>query len=199
MDLTTGLVVFVFAISILTSFGSNKGYTPPAGNASSGTIYNEVSAAEPYSKYTSEEVEILQPGIQKYIAKYRSNAEAYSISDSILRYSKTYDVNPKLVVALIARESKFNPRAVSSSGAIGLGQLLPSTAQHLGLNDPYDIDQNVKGTVRYLRSLLDRFKGDVSDSIAAYLEGPNAVSRQGGYSYHTKTYVEDILGIYQKI
>lgn len=106
-------------------------------------------------------------------------------------------MNPKLVAALMTRESKFNPRARSSSGAIGLGQLLPSTAKGLNLDDPYDIDQNAKGTVRYFKSLIDRFNGQVSNAIAGYLEGPNAVMRNGGYSDHTRGYVQDILAIYQ--
>ena len=131
--------------------------------------------------------------------KYRSTDEAMTITDSIMRHSRTYNLNPKLVTALIARESKFNPRALSSSGAVGLGQLLPSTARGLDISDPYDIDQNAKGTVRYFKSLVDRFSGKVSNAIAAYLDGPNAVSRQGGFSAKTKVYVEDILGIYQKI
>jgi len=199
MDATTAIIVLVFVISIFSGFGGNKGYKQPSPPPiPTGIIHSEVSAVEPPPNFSAAGINA-QSAIQNHITKYRSNAEAVQIADSIVRHSMTYDINPKLVAALITRESKFNPRALSSSGAMGLGQLLPSTARGLGVDDGFDIDQNAKGTVRYLKSLIDRFKGKVSAAIAAYLEGPNAVSRQGGFSDHTRTYVEDILTIYQKI
>jgi soluble lytic murein transglycosylase-like protein len=200
MDATTGIIIFIFVISIIGGIGSNKGYkAPPATPAfPSGAVYSQVSVAEPPANFAGGGIDA-QASIQNHIAKYRSPSEAAQIADSIMRHSMTYDMNPKLVAALITRESKFNPRAVSSSGAVGLGQLLPSTARGLNVDDPYDIDQNAKGTIRYFKSLIDRFNGKVSSAIAGYLEGPNAVMRQGGYSEHTRTYVEDILNVYQKI
>lgn len=196
MDTTSAVIVLLFFISIFTSLG-NKGYTPPV--APSGAIYNSTTVSEPNPVFSPSMEADSRPSIEKFISKYRNGEESAAIAASIIKYSQTYNVNPKLVTALIKRESKFNPRATSSSGAMGLGQLLPSTAQKLGVTDGYDIDQNVYGTVRYLKSLLDRFNGKVSSAIAAYLEGPNAVDRQGGFSEHTRTYVEDILSIYQQI
>ena len=200
MDATTGIIIFIFVISIIGGIGNNKGYkAPPAAPAfPSGAVYSSVSVAEPQSNFAAGGINA-QASIQNHVAKYRPPSEAAQITDSIMRHCMTYDMNPKLVAALITRESKFNPRAVSSSGAVGLGQLLPSTAKGLNIDDPFDIDQNAKGTIRYFKSLIDRFNGKVSNAIAGYLEGPNAVSRQGGYSEHTKTYVEDILNVYQKI
>jgi soluble lytic murein transglycosylase-like protein len=119
-----------------------------------------------------------------------------------MRHSQAYGVNPKLITALIARESRFNPRAVSSSGALGLGQLLPSTCKSTGVTNAFDIDQNVKGTVRYIKYLLGRFKdysNQVSFALAGYLEGPNAVARNQGYKPHTKAYIQDIMAVYNKI
>ena len=124
------------------------------------------------------------------------------ITDAIMRHSQKYNVNPKLVAALIARESGFNPRAVSKSGALGLGQLLPSTCKSTGVTSPFDINDNVKGTVRYMKYLLDRFKNysdRVSFALAGYLEGPNAVARKKGYRRSTGAYVNDIIEIYHKI
>jgi len=199
MSATTAVIILIFVISIFSGFGKNKGYAPPpAPTFSTGTVYSEVSAVEPPPYFSAAGINA-QVAIQNHITKYRSPSEAAQIADSIVRHSMTYDINPKLVAALITRESKFNPRAISSSGAVGLGQLLPSTAKGLGVDDPFDIDQNAKGTVRYFKSLIDRFKGKVSNAVAGYLEGPNAVARQGGFSAHTRTYVEDILSIYQKI
>jgi len=201
MDTTTAAIILIFVVSIFSGFGNtNKGYTPPSPPPPpSGFVYTNVTVAEPPAAYSAVEATLARPAIQAYIIRYRSTDEAMTIADSIMKYSQTYNMNPKLVAALIARESKFNPRATSSSGAMGLGQLLPSTAKHLGVENGYDIDQNAMGTTRYLKSLVDRFSGKVSSAIAAYLEGPNAVTRQGGYSAHTKTYVEDVLNIYQKI
>ncbi len=197
MDSSTALVVFIFVIAILTSLGG-RGYTPPVTEPEQ-IVYQQVQVAEPDPSFLAGGGTAAQTAIERYITKYRSNSEASQIAESIVKHSQTYDMNPKLVAALIARESKFNPRAISSSGAIGLGQLLPSTAKGLDLDDPYDIDQNAKGTTRYLKSLISRFNGKVSSAIAGYLEGPNAVTKQGGFSAHTKTYIEDILTIYQKI
>jgi soluble lytic murein transglycosylase-like protein len=197
MDTSTALIVFIFFISIMTSLGG-KGYTPPPSPPTE-IIYKQVAVGEPDPSFIAGGGDAALSSIKNYIAKYRNDFESTTISESIVKHSKTYDMNPKLVAALIARESKFNPRAISSSGAAGLGQLIPSTAKGLNIDDPYDIDQNAKGTTRYFKSLITRFNGKVSSAIAGYLEGPNAVSKQGGFSSHTKSYVEDILNIYQKI
>jgi len=203
MDLTTGAIVLIFIISIFSGFGNNQGYQQPAAPKfpveSSSSVKTGVSLTEPDPKYTVVDAAVTRAAIQNYIARYRSADESAAIAVSIMKYSQAYDLNPKLAAALIARESKFNPRAVSSSGAKGLGQLLPSTARGLNIDDPFDIDQNAKGTVRYIKSLIDRFNGQVSSGIASYLEGPNAVMKNGGYTDHTRSYVEDILAIYQKI
>jgi soluble lytic murein transglycosylase-like protein len=208
MDATTAAVILIFVISIFSGIGNNRGYTPPhvpppvsapAGSAPVFPVDTGVTLAEPPSAFAAVDPVATQTAIQKYILKYRSPELAAEITGSIMRHAQTYDLNPKLAAALIARESKFNPRALSSSGAMGLGQLLPSTAKGLGVDNGFDIDQNARGTVRYLKSLIDRFSGKVSAGVAAYLVGPNAVSRDGSISDHTRSYVEDIFTIYNNI
>ena len=200
MNTATVAVVLIFVFSIFSGFGGNKCYKQPSGPVFpvDKANYQTVLVGEPAPGFSGGG-ENARLAIQRQIAKYRSPDEAAQIADSIMRHSQTYDLNPKLVAALMTRESKFNPHALSSSGAIGLGQLLPSTARGLKIDDPYDIDQNAKGTVRYIKSLVDRFNGQVSNAIGAYLEGPNAVMRNGTYSDHTRSYVQDILTIYQGI
>ena len=114
-----------------------------------------------------------------------------------MRYSEQYDVNPKLITAMIFRESAFDPRAVSSSNAQGLAQLLPATAAYIGIKDPFDIDEGVKGAVVYLKMKLDRWSGypnQIQLALASYAEGPNQVARAGGtYSEKTARYIDDIL------
>jgi soluble lytic murein transglycosylase-like protein len=209
MSSTTAIVIFIFVISIFSGIGTNKGYQQPTGSrpvfpVAPVTAPSPVAApapvpGQPDPTFAAVGGAAAQPAIQNYIQRYRSSDQSLAISSSIVKHAQTYNMNPKLVAALIARESKFNPMAISSSGAGGLGQLLPSTAKGLGVDDVFDIDQNAMGTTRYMRSLIDRFKGNVNFAIAGYLEGPNAVLRNNGYSEHTGTYVNDILTIYNKI
>lgn len=104
---------------------------------------------------------------------------------------------PALVKAVIATESNFNARAVSAKGALGLMQLMPETADELGV-DPLRVDENVDGGTRYLRHLWDRF-GDLTDALAAYNAGPDSVDRYGGMPPYPETqqYVRRVLAYYR--
>lgn len=92
-------------------------------------------------------------------------------------YCELYCMDPELVKIIIEKESQFNPQAVSRSGAMGLMQLMPETAEILGVRDPYDPGQNIEGGVRFLRNLFDMFGGDLELTLAAYHAGPGVVSR----------------------
>lgn len=104
-----------------------------------------------------------------------------------------YQVDPALVRAVAWQESKFRSDAVSPKGAVGIMQLMPTTAAQLGVN-PYDPRQNIEGGVAYLRTLLTQFNGDVRLSLAAYNAGPAAVQRYGGIPpfRETQAYVKSI-------
>ena len=102
-----------------------------------------------------------------------------SLDTIIMREATRHAVRPELVRAIIQVESAFNPRARSPKGAMGLMQLMPATAANLQVTDPYDPTQNIRGGVRYLRRLLDRYDGDEELALAAYNAGPEAVERYG--------------------
>jgi soluble lytic murein transglycosylase len=101
--------------------------------------------------------------------------------------ARLHQVSPELVKAVIAVESEFDQWAVSSKGARGLMQLMPSTARRLGVADSFDARANILAGTQYLRTLLDQFVGDVSLALAAYNAGPNAVLRYRGIPPYRET------------
>ena len=119
-------------------------------------------------------------------------------ADLINRTAREHGIEPNLIKALIRVESNFNPGAVSRKGAQGLMQLMPATARQLGIDDPLEPTDNVRGGTRYLRSMLDRY-GDLSRAIAAYNAGPTAVDRYGGIPPYPETqdYVNRVLTYYR--
>ena len=100
--------------------------------------------------------------------------------------AKKYGLPPKLVLSVMKAESDFQPGAVSAKGAVGLMQLMPSTAQTLGA-DPLNPTQNVDAGARYLRDLLERFHGGLWHALAAYNAGPAAVEKYGGVPPYPET------------
>lgn len=116
---------------------------------------------------------------------------------SITEHARRERVAADLVRAVIQVESAFNPIAVSSRGAMGLMQLMPATAVELGVVNPFDPDQNIRGGVTYLRQLLDRYNGNVELALAAYNAGIGNVTKYGHAVppfKETRNYVKKITG-----
>ena len=120
------------------------------------------------------------------------------IDSAIDEAASRHNVDPSLVRSVVKVESNFNPNAVSSKGAMGLMQLMPSTARSLNVSNPFDPAQNVDAGVRHLRKLLDNYGGNVQLSLAAYNAGAGAVARSAGVPHfrETQNYVRRITSLY---
>jgi len=112
--------------------------------------------------------------------------------------SLEHGVDPKLVDAVVRVESDYDPRAISRRGALGLMQLMPDTADRLDVDDPFDPEENIRGGVREISRLVDRYAGNLQLALAAYNAGEGAVARYRGIPPYkeTRSYVSRILTLY---
>jgi len=208
MSSTAVVIVLLFVFSMFTAAGG------PANLNSHNTVAPEVIAAQysqtdfgniPGKKFSDTGEEDPTNRIYAFVlrqAKSVSIDDARMISDQIVENCKSCDVNPFLITALMARESRFNRYAISSSGAKGLGQLLDSTAHGMGVTDSYDISQNAMGTTKYVKSLLDRWPDNdqgIPLALGSYVEGINGIKAKGRMSGEAAQYAKDIIALYWKI
>lgn len=130
----------------------------------------------------------------KKSAKFQSNFQRMTFLADVHAAEARFGLPHGLLDALIWTESRYNPTAVSSAGAAGLGQLMPGTAKDLGVRNRFDPQSNIQGAASYLRQMLDRF-GVVHLAVAAYNAGPGAVSRLGRIPLNGETpeYVRNVL------
>lgn len=131
------------------------------------------------------------------MARVLRSPELLAMVDEVANFA---GVDPYLARAIIQAESAFNYKARSKAGALGLMQLMPATAERFGVVDPFDPRQNISGGTKYLRWLLDYYKGDVTKTVAAYNAGEGAVDRHGGIPpfRETRAYVPRVLDLYAR-
>ena len=129
---------------------------------------------------------------------YNGNISRLQIQNIVSQIAKKYEVDEKLVNAVIKQESGFNPKATSHCGAMGLMQLMPTTAKSLGVKDAYNPVQNIEGGVKHLSNLLKKYNGNTVLALAAYNAGSGAVAKYGGVPPYkeTQNYVKSILANY---
>ena len=122
-------------------------------------------------------------------------AQTGGLGRGIVEIARVYDLDPAIVAAIISVESDFNPRAVSRKGARGLMQLMPATAEALGVVNIHDPWENIEGGARYFREKLDRFGGDFRLALAAYNAGEAPVRQHGGIPPYPETvgFVNEVL------
>jgi hypothetical protein len=152
------------------------------GGSIQGNSYLGNSAIDPLEvmgAYNSSYNNVAKPEIEKLISET----------------AQRHGVDPNLVRQVVQAESNFNPKAVSSAGAMGLMQLMPATAQTYGVTDPFNPAQNLDGGVRFLKGLLERFDGNTALALAGYNAGPGAVEKYNGIPPYreTQNYVQKIL------
>ncbi len=216
-------------ISVTSSSGDQKGqvnvsatpiYRIPVSNVASNMSYKDYevissednSGSNPlnyqldYSLVTSSLKMNDYQKISSYILmKYKSVPleDALQIAEAIVTYSAQVSLDPKLVAAVVAVESEFNKKAISPTGAKGLGQIKDFNYHDLRIIDPFDIGQNVKGTAFYLREKFSHWKKEEDQLLlgfASYYEGYNSVKRAGKkVREDTKQYVEMIMKRYSDI
>lgn len=141
-----------------------------------------------------------------------TSAEVDKITYSVLFYSDQYDIDPRLVVAMVIAESDFDIHSTSRAGAMGLGQIMPEEASRLGVKDPYDPVQNLSAAIHILRDNLDKYGGapwgagiipdkQIALTMAAYNAGPGAVHKYHGVPPYKETqrYVARVTALYKKM
>lgn len=134
-------------------------------------------------------------------SKIDIQAQTANVEELIEAFSNQYNVDSDFIKAIIKQESGFNSNATSKKGAMGLMQLMPSTAESMGVTNAYDPSQNIEGGVKYLRGLLDKFDNNKELALAAYNAGPTAVKKYGGIPPYkeTQNYVDAIMSAYAQM
>lgn len=140
--------------------------------------------------------------------KRLSDDAAWNIAEGVVGFSLKYGVDARLIMAMVMVESNFNPTAVSRAGAMGLGQLMPGTAQGMGVGNPFDAKENLSATVRLIRGHMEKYQRQTGDgfeglvlALAAYNAGSGAVRKHGGVPPYreTQAYVRKVTALYREL
>ena len=165
--------------------------------ANSAKVAAALNSAKNNSTETFEPSEIETPNNET--RRRVENSAPNSTEGMIEAAARRYGVESDLVKAIATAESNMNQSARSYVGAIGVMQLMPETAESLGV-DPYNEKENIEGGAHYIRQMLDKFNGNVKNAIAAYNAGPGAVQKYGGIPPYSETqnYVGRVMDFYVK-
>jgi soluble lytic murein transglycosylase-like protein len=186
---------------LLMYWSSKENRWKPVPSAKAASMKAARSAAAEVSQYLGRDSS--QSANAKIMAAnaastFVPSATPLDIDSAIEQAAARHNVDPNLVRAVVKVESNFNPNAVSRKGAMGLMQLMPSTARQLRVQDPFNPEQNVDAGVRHLKQLLESYGGDIKLTLAAYNAGAGAVARSSGVPHYAETqnYVRRITNLY---
>ncbi len=166
----------------------------------------KIAAETPKSSLQAQSAENQALATQKTVISSADDSPLASgeLSPKMMQYmphikqaASKYNLPPELIAGVIWQESRGNSKAVSHCGAQGLMQLMPETARHLGVTNPFDPAQNIEGGAKYIRQMLDRFGGNAELAVAAYNSGPGNVEKYGRRIppfRETQEYVPRVLG-----
>ena len=213
-------------LSSLSSLGSVLGTSSNSSSSSSAfnimltSLLSAISEKNKYAKTEAEKVSlegilstynssVLSSGstsINNYITADVSNLTVDErIENAVELYSNQHGVDSNLVKAIIKVESNFDPNVVSSAGAKGLMQLMPENCKALGVEDPFNIEQNIEGVVKHIKEYIDRYDGDIEMALMAYNGGPTRMMNRGVTSIddiykmpkETQNYVPKVMSYYR--
>ncbi|OGI10344.1 MAG: hypothetical protein A2Y40_01440 [Candidatus Margulisbacteria bacterium GWF2_35_9] len=209
MDWATIFVGFVIVFSIFSSnLSSSKPVIKTASLpniAASATVADETISdfAPDISSTNISELNQYQVIVSYIMDNYKqvTITDVLSIAESIVASAIEYSIDPYLIAALISVESSFNKNAISKTGAKGLGQIKDFNFKRLGITDPFDIKQNVRGSTQFIKELHVQWVGNARYAIASYLEGATGIKNQEGSSWKQSTndYVDKILLRYKQL
>lgn len=188
-----------YGLSLDSALAKSLGITAPVGNtgslASSSSV--QVESAESAAARNANAIPVSETH-----ASSSSSDDVFACSDTLEAYfeeaSSTYEVDLKLLKCIALVESDFNPDCTSYAGAMGIMQLMPETAEELGVENPYDPYENIMGGAKLISKLLDKYDGDIALAAAAYNAGSGAVAKYGGIPPYeqTQNYVKKVLSYY---
>lgn len=190
----TGLDIAIRRMqSIERQFQSLSNFSAPELDNDFQSILNSTMSSQ--SQKTSNDIQD-----KAFSASYGSKKLSNDELDPIIeKYAAKNNLDSAFVKALIKQESGFQPAVKSHCGAMGLMQLMPSTAASLGVDNAFDPEQNIEGGTKYLKGLMDRYQGNKELALAAYNAGSGAVQKYGGIPPYAETqnYVKNVLKNYQ--
>lgn len=202
--------VVIILLALTGVFHKKKKETPPPSTGVKLQTPMEAPLVAGFECADPREVVVDDTTKQRIITFAKNQYKKQRVSDEVLEkvahyivvFSRANCLEPELAASLIAAESGFDPNAVSKSGAKGLGQLIDSTARGEGITQPFDIVQNLRGSLGYFRKLTVRWQGypDANDrALASYLQGPRTVENAGGVPSSARQYIDIIMGYRQKM
>jgi soluble lytic murein transglycosylase-like protein len=183
---------------LLMYWSSKENRWKPVPSANAASMRAAKSAAAEVDQYIGRESS-QSANAKIAAANFRGTASSPADIDAAIEQAAArHNVDPNLVRAVVKVESNFNPNAVSRKGAMGLMQLMPSTARQLNVTNPFDPEQNVDAGVRHLKQLLESYGGNIKLTLAAYNAGAGAVARSAGVPHYAETqnYVRRITNLY---